>query len=38
MGETVTFGKWLLFGFPFALTLLLGLLENAGSDVPGRKR
>jgi len=22
MGETVTFGKWLLFGFPFALTLL----------------
>lgn len=23
MGETVSFGKWLLFGFPFALTLLL---------------
>jgi len=23
MGETVTFGKWLLFGVPFALTLLL---------------
>ncbi|MFN0174924.1 MAG: SLC13 family permease [Saprospiraceae bacterium] len=22
MGETVTFGKWLLFGFPFSLTLL----------------
>lgn len=22
MGETVSFGKWLLFGFPFALTLL----------------
>jgi len=23
MGETVSFGKWLLFGFPFALSLLL---------------
>lgn len=23
MGETVSFGKWLLFGFPFAFTLLL---------------
>ncbi|MDX1910893.1 MAG: SLC13 family permease [Saprospiraceae bacterium] len=23
MGETVSFGKWLLFGFPFALCLLL---------------
>lgn len=23
MGETVSFGKWLLFGFPFSLTLLL---------------
>lgn len=23
MGETVTFGKWLMFGFPFAFTLLL---------------
>lgn len=44
MGETVSFGKWLLFGFPFALTLLLicwqllvrmfplGKLDTKGND------